>query len=68
MAKSKISLDVTELEDILDLVKKFPNVKSVDISTERCAGIGTITKIKIPTTIHDVAGTFTVEITGVADW
>lgn len=68
MSKSKINLSVDEIEDIQTLLKVFPDTKTVEISTKRCAGIGTITKVKIPTTVQGITGVFTVEITGVADW
>lgn len=68
MSKSKIKLLVDELEDIQTLLKVFPDANEVYISTKRCSGIGTITKVKIPTTVQGVTGIFTVEITGVSDW
>lgn len=64
----KFVLNKTEVEKILDVMKKFPQgVESYrfDYTT---SGIGHTLDIFIPVTVEDIPGELKVNITGVENW
>jgi hypothetical protein len=53
---------------ILDTMNKFPEASSFYLAKDLSSGIGTVITLTIATTINQVAGSFTVEISGVENW
>jgi hypothetical protein len=53
---------------MLEILKKFPTVEVVDVTSDTSSGIGTYTIMKFNTEINGQTGSFEVEISGVESW
>lgn len=65
---NKIYLRKTDIEEILEILNKFPDVKALNLIHKRCTGIGDQIDIEFDLKQNDVMGLFKVEIVGVKDW
>lgn len=57
-----------DLEKILEILKKFPNVDVVEVEQDSGSGIGSYTTIKLDTNINGVDGRFETVISSVENW
>ena len=57
-----------DLEKILEILKKFPEVDVVEVEQDSSSGIGSHTTIKIDTNINGVNGRFETVISSVENW
>lgn len=57
-----------DIEKILDVLDKFPDVNTFEINQENESGIGSITTMTFDQTVNGSNGSFKVEISGVEDW
>lgn len=64
----KITILKEELQEILQVLEKFPEVEKIDIAYDNNSGIGYILTISFPYVVNEVATTQTIEITGVDAW
>lgn len=71
MAVNKIGLSVSEIEEIYNVLGNFPdlftNNSYIEITVES-NGIGKTTTVEFPTKSNNIAGKFSIEITGVDKW
>ena len=65
---NKIYLRKTDIEEILEILNKFPDVKALNLIHKQCAGIGDQIDIEFDLKQNDVMGLFKVEIIGPKDW
>jgi hypothetical protein len=61
-------LNRKDIEKILDVLNKFPEVTNFELDQEMCGGIGTIISMTFDQTVNEVNGAMTIEISGVKDW
>lgn len=64
----KITILKEELQEILQVLEKFPEVEKIDIAYDNTNGIGYILTISFPYVVNGIATTQTVEISGVDQW
>jgi hypothetical protein len=64
----KITILKEELQEILQVLEKFPEVEKIDIAYDNTSGIGYILTISFPYVVNGIATTQTVEISGVDEW
>ena len=65
----KFYLSKSEVESILQVMKKFPQgAESYKFDYNTSGGIGHTLDIFIPTTVEDIPGEFKVNITGSESW
>lgn len=64
----KIYLRKENIEEILEILNKFPEVTALNLVYERCSGIGDQIDIEFDLKQNDVMGLFKVEIVGPKDW
>ncbi len=57
-----------DIDKILDVLKKFPNVETFEIKQSNHSGIGSITTMTFSQTVNETECELTVEISGVEDW
>ena len=57
-----------DLTKMLEILKKFPTVEVVNVTSDTSSGIGTCTTMKFNTEINGQKGSFEVEISGVESW
>jgi len=57
-----------DVEKILEILDKFPEVKGFELHQEGSSGIGKITTISFAHEHNGVTGCLEVEISGVTDW
>lgn len=65
---NKVSLSIDEIRDIMETLKKFPEVSNFEIVQEGNNGIGTVLHISFFTEINGVSGEFTTTIRDVDSW
>lgn len=65
---TKILLGTAELNEIIECLKKFPEIQSLEISCEYIAGIGKLTKLIIPIEVNGFEGDFVIPISDHSDW
>jgi len=53
---------------ILDTMNKFPEASKFYLAQDSSSGIGSVITLTIGTTINEVDGSFTVEISGSENW
>ena len=63
-----IHLTRKELSKIEQVLSKFSNVEQFYLDEESVSGIGSILTMRIQSTINDIDGEFSVEISGVETW
>jgi len=68
MTTVTIPLFTTEIDKIKGILDKFPEATMVTLTRNTGSGIGYTLTAAIPYSQDDLDGTFTTEITGVADW
>jgi hypothetical protein len=56
------------IEKIIDVLDKFPEIDSFEINQENCSGIGNIITMTFAKEINGLRGSFDVEISGVENW
>jgi hypothetical protein len=64
----KIYLRKENIEEMLEILNKFPDVKALNLIHKRCSGIGDQIDIEFDLKQNDVMGLFKVEIVGPKDW
>lgn len=57
-----------DIEKIVNVLNKFPDVNTFELEQETGSGIGSITFITFPHEINGIRGSYGVEISGVEDW
>lgn len=57
-----------DLEKIQDVLKKFPDVETFEITYDHSSGIGAVVTMTFDHEINGLKGSFSVEISGVGDW
>jgi hypothetical protein len=57
-----------DIEKILGILDKFPEVQGFELNQERSSGIGSITTMSFAHEHNGVKGCLEVEISGVEDW
>lgn len=57
-----------DIDKILDVLKKFPDVETFEIEQSNHSGIGSITTMTFSQTVNETDCELTVEISGVEDW
>ncbi len=57
-----------DIEKILSVLEKFPDVESFEIEQESGSGIGKYTHMTFSQEVNGMRGSFNVEISGVEDW
>lgn len=57
-----------DIDAILDVLAKFPDVEIFELEQDTSSGIGSITTMKFDVEVNGVDGDFIVEINGVEDW
>ena len=57
-----------DLEKILEILKKFPDVDVVEVEQDSGSGIGSHTTIKLDTNINGVSGRFETVVSSVENW
>lgn len=57
-----------DIEKILEVLKKFPDVETIEVKQDNSSGIGCDTSIIIPTNINEVSGSFEISISSVENW
>ncbi len=57
-----------DIEKILDILDKFPEVNGFELLQEGSSGIGKITTMSFALEQNGVSGNFEVEISGVSEW
>lgn len=57
-----------DIDKILDVLKKFPDVETFEIEQSNHSGIGSITTMIFSQTVNETECELTVEISGVKDW
>lgn len=65
---NKIYLTRRELEDMLQILDKFPDVDRFELESDSSSGIGSIVNIKFDATYNGVKGQLLVNITDVDRW
>lgn len=61
-------LCIEEVEQILEVMKKFPNTSSFALEQDSSSGIGSTTSLTFQTQVNGLDGEFTVEISSVENW
>lgn len=57
-----------DLEKIQDVLKKFPDAETFEITCDHSSGIGAVVTMTFDYEINGLKGSFSVEISGVGDW
>lgn len=57
-----------DIDKILDVLKKFPDVETFEIEQSNHSGIGSITTMTFSQIVNETECELTVEISGVEDW
>ena len=57
-----------DIEKIQDILKKFPNVETFEITNDNSSGIGSCVTMSFSHEVNGLTGIFEVEISGVEDW
>jgi hypothetical protein len=57
-----------DLNQMLEILKKFPNVEVVEVSQDSSSGIGSHTTMKLDTEVNGVFGTLEVVVSSVENW
>ena len=57
-----------DIDKILDVLKKFPDIETFEIEQSNHSGIGSITTMTFSQTVNETECELTVEISGVEDW
>ena len=57
-----------DLKQMLEVLKKFPDVEVVNVESDTSSGNGAHTTMKLETQIDGVPGTFEVVISSVENW
>lgn len=57
-----------DVDAILDILARFPEMETFKLEQDSSSGIGSVTTMSFNTEINGVDGIFAVEIAGVEDW
>jgi len=57
-----------DVDVILDVLAKFPEVETFELKQDSSSGIGSVTTMSFDTEVNGVNGEFAVEVAGVGDW
>lgn len=57
-----------DVDVILDVLAKFPEVETFELKQDSSSGIGSVTTMSFDTEVNGVDGIFAIEIAGVKDW
>lgn len=57
-----------DLERILEILKKFPDVDVVEVQQDSSSGIGSHTTVKFETEVNGVIGSLEVVVSSVENW
>lgn len=57
-----------DIEKIMGVLEKFPNVEAFELEQSGHTGIGSITTMTFAQEINGLRGSFDIEISGVEDW
>ena len=57
-----------DIDTILDVLAKFPEVETFELKQDSSSGIGSVTTMSFDTEVNGVNGEFAVEVAGVRDW
>lgn len=58
----------SDIERISDILAKFPDVESFELTQETSSGIGSVTYVTFAQNINGYKGSFEVEVSGVENW
>ena len=58
----------SDFDKIKNVLSKFPNTEHFELEQESVSGIGDILTMKINSTINDIDGEFSIEISSVDTW
>jgi hypothetical protein len=64
----KITMNKDELQEILAVLDKFPEVNTFELSCDSSNGIGSILTISFPYTVNGIKSCQLIEISGVDKW
>ena len=64
----KITMNTDELQDLLAVLEKFPDVKTFDLLFDSSSGIGNILTVSFPYVVNGVNSQQLIEISGVDKW
>lgn len=65
--ENRVGLNRIEIEKFIKIMAKFPEVDKFSLIEKSC-GIGGVLLFQFNTTINEVSGTFSTEISGVETW
>lgn len=65
--ENRVGLNRIEIEKFIKIMAKFPEVDKFSLIEKSC-GIGGVLLLQFNTTINEVSGTFSTEISGVETW
>jgi uncharacterized protein YlxP (DUF503 family) len=57
-----------DLEKMLEILKSFPEVETVEVKQDNSSGIGSHTTMVVRTTVNNVSGEFEVTVSSVENW
>ena len=57
-----------DIQDMLTILEKFPDVNTVEVQVDHSSGIGSITTMSFDTTVNETQGKFTIKISGEESW
>jgi|688.fasta_scaffold893071_1 hypothetical protein len=57
-----------DLEKMLEILRSFPEVETVEVKQDNSSGIGAHTTIVFRTTVNNVDGEFEVTVSSVENW
>ena len=65
--ENRVGLNRIEIEKFIKIMAKFPEVDKFSLIEKSC-GVGGVLLLQFNTTINEVSGTFSTEISGVETW
>lgn len=57
-----------DIEKIVSILEKFPDVETFELEQSNQSGIGSITTMTFTQEVNGLRGSFDIEISGVEDW
>jgi len=61
-------LNRKDIEQIQNVLAKFPEVVNFELLQETTSGIGSVTTIRFTKEVNGYYGTFDIEISGIEEW
>lgn len=61
-------LNRSDVEKMLETLNKFPDLDVFELEQHSHSGLGSVTEMTFATKVNGVAGSFSVEVSGVDKW